>query len=245
MLTSWAELKGGELIFHGIPIIKPILRSVKNLRTVTSCSLPDDEIIYSIYRDVCHPSQRELMTKHLLRYDMTLIFSKMLGNEFPKTFGHYHSLCKSVSYPEIYEVLHGRAAFLLQKASGNIAADIVLVEATEGEAVIVPPDYGHATINTSRENLVVSNVQSSLAQASYDHVMKFNGMAYFLTIKGTVKNPNYVVPGLRVISAKGVKEKFLGSSKQLHEILSESPEKFEFLNDPEGHLEKLKGIIQA
>jgi len=245
MFSPNLELKGLEIVFHGIPPVKPVFRTVRELKPVIKgCDLPEDEIIYVVYRDIKNPSHAGLFTKHSLRFDITAIFPKILGIEYAKTLGHYHSLCRTVSYTETYEVLSGEANFILQKAKGNIVTDVVSIRAREGDVVIIPPDYGHVTVNPGKKVLVVSNLQSSLAKADYNEIIRLGGAAYFLTTNGIIKNSNYASTELRVVNVGNLKEKFFGSKSQLYNIFLKHPEKFGFLTNPEGHLEMLSKLIR-
>lgn len=238
MFSPNLQLEGTDIIFHGIPQVKPLFRTVRELKPVIrACSLPEDEVIYAVYRDIKTPAHAGMFMKHSLRFDLTVVFPKMLGKEYAKTLGHYHSLCKTASYTEVYEVLSGNAGFILQKADGNVVTDIVSIQADKGEIVIIPPDYGHVTVNTGKKVLVVSNLQSSMATADYSEIIKLKGAAYFLTINGPVKNPNYQTPALRPLKAAGLKERFFSSKGQLYDIFLGQPEKFGFLSNPEGHPE--------
>jgi oxalate decarboxylase/phosphoglucose isomerase-like protein (cupin superfamily) len=84
-----------------------------------------------------------------------------MGLEFVKTYGHYHPRVNPklrYTYPEIYEVLDGDAHYLLQRALNDESVDdVTLVKATRGDKVIVPPNYGHVTINPSERTLKMAN----------------------------------------------------------------------------------------
>lgn len=89
--------------------------------------------------DVC----REVKRSGNLRYDLTKIYPGA------RTAGHYHK----PEFPELFEVLSGRAIFLTQRDEETYA-----IEAKEKEKIIVPPDFSIRTINPSADNnLVVSN----------------------------------------------------------------------------------------
>lgn len=129
-----------------------------------------------------------------LRYDITVIPPQMLGREFVKTMGHIHSQ----SFQELYKVLKGEAIFLLQKAENKKVEDVFAIKAKAGDVVIVPPYYGHITINPSNKNLKVANWISKKCKNFYDRIQKNNGFCYFYTKKGWVKNTKYKkVPKLR------------------------------------------------
>lgn len=140
---------------------------------------------------------RGLEQKNNLRYDITLIPSKILGKEFNKTKGHYHV----GKWQELYIVLEGKAIYLLQKKNekGEIE-DVFAVHASKGECVIMPPSYGHVTINPSEtEELKMANWISEDCKSDYSDYEKNAGACYFYTKDGNwVKNPNYKnIPDLR------------------------------------------------
>jgi glucose-6-phosphate isomerase len=87
-----------------------------------------------------------------LRYDITIIPAKMLGQEFNRTKGNRNSK----SYQELYTVLEGRAIFLMQKIKrGQI--DIIAVEARKGQSVVFPARYAAITINPGNKELKIAN----------------------------------------------------------------------------------------
>jgi oxalate decarboxylase/phosphoglucose isomerase-like protein (cupin superfamily) len=89
--------------------------------------------------DVC----RGVKQQGELRYDLTLLYPGA------QTAGHYHTS----GFPELFEVLSGRAVFLIQRNEETYA-----IEAEEKEKIIVLPDFSIRTINPSPENnLIVSN----------------------------------------------------------------------------------------
>ncbi len=237
------ELVGDKLEFKGIPQVAPQFRKASELKGVLfDKSFSSNEIIYLMYRSLKMPAHAALFQKHLLSYDITIILPKMLGTEFPKTLGHYHSLSKTVSYPEIYEVLSGRAHFLLQDKK---AEEVVLVEACAGDIVIVPPDYGHVTINPGSEALVMSNLICINVKPDYESITAKGGAAYFETNNGFVKNEKCNATELRFIKAQGIKKRFFGSAKPMYDIFMNQPEKFEFLNNPEKHLKEMGSILRV
>lgn len=131
-----------------------------------------------------------------LRYDITVIPAKMMGSEFVKTKGHYHLQ----NWQEVYIVLEGAAIFLLQKknSTGEIE-DVYAVFAKKGEAIIIPPKYGHTTINPSEtEELKMANWVSPDCNVDYLPYEKLQGACYYYTKNGWAKNENYKnVPELR------------------------------------------------
>jgi len=118
----------------------------------------------------------------------------MLGEEFVKTKGHEHS----IPCAELYLVLTGEAIFLMQKYKGDKIEDVLAIKAEEGEAVIVPQDYGHVTINPSQITLKMANWINKKCRGIYDLFEKKEGACYYYTTSGWLKNKNYQsVPELR------------------------------------------------
>ncbi len=153
----------------------------------------NDFELYFMYRGLAY---KEDIRGRFLRYDITIIPFQMLGKEYPKTKGHYHP----DGYGEIYTVLEGKAIYLLQNED---ATEVVAIEADKGQIVIVPPGYGHITINPGKEILKMANWISPSLDSDYDSIMDKGGGAYFLTTDGWIKNKNYgKVPKLRFLKAR-------------------------------------------
>ena len=183
----------------------PSARTLSDMRPVLedpSCS--GDDPLYFMYRDLARTDEDwHWLHRNHLRYDLTVIPPRDLCGEWVKTKGHYHPKNPAgVGYPEIYEVLQGRAHYLLQTRELD---DIVLVDATEGDIVIIPPGYGHVTINPSpEETLVMANIVSTAFSSEYADYEKMHGGAYYERKSGElIANPHYAaVPPLRQIRAK-------------------------------------------
>ena len=141
---------------------------------------------------------RGLKKKDGLRYDITIIPPQMLGKEFVKTKGHEHL----GNFGEIYIVLEGEAIYLMQKREKDSVKDIYVVEAKKGDVVLIPPLYGHVTINPSRKTLKMANWVAENCKSSYRIFEKKQGACYFavaqkLKVKW-IKNKNYKkIPKLR------------------------------------------------
>jgi glucose-6-phosphate isomerase len=138
--------------------------------------------------------ERGLEQKNGLRYDITTIPPKMLGKEFVKTKGHYHiGDCQ-----ELYIVLEGEGIFLMQKRGEGKIQDVYYVKATKGDCILVPPFYGHTTINPTTERLKMGNWISREYKADYESIETKEGLSYYYTQDGWIKNKNYEeVPELR------------------------------------------------
>jgi len=136
---------------------------------------------------------RGVKRKSDLRYDITIIPPQMLGKEFVKTKGHEHS-----DEQELYIVLEGKAIFLLQKYKNKKVEDVYAVIAKKGDLCLIPFDYGHVTINPSRQKLTLANWIPEKNKSSYSLFEKMQGACYYYTSKGWIKNKKYKkIPTLR------------------------------------------------
>ncbi len=176
---------------------KPDVRCLYDLRDVLFdkewAQTATDFDVYYMYRGVNE--------KDGLRYDITIIPFRMFGNEFPKTKGHYHPK----EYGEVYTVLQGEAIYLMQKED---LSDVYAVHAKEGGAVVIPPHYGHITINPGEEELIMANWVSPDFSSNYTPILEKKGGCYFFTEEGWIKNKTYgEIPELRFEEPiKGVPE---------------------------------------
>ncbi len=107
-----------------------------------------------------------------------------------------------------------------------------MVAAQSGDVVVVPPDYGHITINPSREVLVLGNLISVNVKPDYKNITKFKGGAYFETVKGIIKNPKVRSARLRPLDAGPLYYEF-----------TKNPEKFLFLGGPEKFMKELGRVL--
>ncbi len=170
--------------------LKPDVRKLTDMKDVIYDkewlkTAPDLELYY-MYRGIDK--------KEDLRYDITVISALMTGKEFNKTFGHYHV----GKYQELYIVLEGEAILLMQKGNWENLDDIYAVKAKKSDVVIIPPEYGHVTINPSNKELKLANWISDEVKSDYNQFRKLNGAGYFYTNDGWVKNKNYKnLPKLR------------------------------------------------
>jgi glucose-6-phosphate isomerase len=188
-----------------------------------------------MYRDVARsPEDREWLHEQSIRFDITVIPPRDLCGEWMKTKGHYHPESPSgTGYPEIYEVLGGEAHYLIQTRD---CADVVMVAATAGDIVVVPPGYGHVTINPSRtEVLQMANLVSSSFQSDYLPYENLRGAVFYEMISGAfVKNPLYPQkPRLRIVRAGHIAGVMDTVTDPLYDLVERQAPVLGFLNNPE------------
>jgi glucose-6-phosphate isomerase len=202
--------------------------------------------LYYMYRDLyLSRSDQEKLLEQGLRYDITIIPPRMLGVEYIKTAGHYHPSVAggNVTYPEIYEVLEGEALYLLQKQD---LSDVVAVSAFAGDKVLIPPDYGHITINRSNNTLKMANFVARDFSSLYEPYKKLGGGAYFFTKDGWIKNEK--TPEASELRRKDAPDSSMlrsigmTKSREMYPLLREK-DRLDFLVHPDGHPEVFEGFI--
>lgn len=214
------------------------------------CELP--EIIYWMLRDTGLKKDPYLKETHDLRYDVSIFRGEPFGREFMKTSGHYHPLIPgtATAWPEVYEIIDGQALYLLQKVNDiNLGPeevcveDAIIVEAQPRDKAIMPPNYGHVTINTQPQPLVMSNWVSNRFSSVYQKVEEARGFAYYYIQENGkacwIKNPQYKqpLPPLRKAIIREVPELGLTRDKPLYSAAVEEPQRFMWLNEPEKYLD--------
>jgi len=241
---------GNELRF-GDSIIEPDIRMLSDMKEVIYdqkwLKNAQDVELYYMYRDLAlNDTDRGILRNKRLRYDITMIPPCKLGNEFVKTAGHYHPKVSGtdLSYTEIYEVLEGKAHYLLQKLEKDRITDVVLVKAEKGDKVVIPPDYGHITINPSEKELRMANFVSDKFSSVYEPIKENHGGAYFELIDGNfIKNENYEkLPELRFLKAKDLKDFGIGKSEWMYSLI-EKPEKLRFLDRPQDFMDLFEFVL--
>ena len=242
-----------KLEFGG-QLIVPAIRRLYDLRdiifdTAWFDGAPNRDVYY-MYRDLSLTSaDKEVMKRHKLRYDITIIPPLKMGVEFVKTLGHYHPRVQPevpYTYPELYEVLDGEAHYLLQRRrDGDSVDDVLLVRAMQGDKVIVPPNYGHVTINPSEETLKMANWVCRWFEPLYEPYERLHGGAYYELVNDRLL-PNRAysqLPEIRVQNAVEVPDVGLRRRKPTYELIEE-PYLLDFLVAPQEHASLFEGLYQ-
>jgi glucose-6-phosphate isomerase len=228
-----------ELRFGGV-FYQPKVRMLDDMREVVYdkgwLSKAANTELYYMFRDLAASDlDKQAMKEQSIRYDNTIIPAGRLGAEYVKTTGHYHPLVpgSSLSYTEIYEVLEGVAHYLLQKELGGRITDVVLVKAEKGDKVVIPPNYGHVTINPGKKDLKMANLVSSKFTSMYGTYQQKAGAAYYeLTSGKIIPNKAYEdLPPLRAIDACDFTKFGIPNEKEIYSLIH-SPQTLAFLNRP-------------
>ncbi len=230
------EYQFGEFLFRAeirrASDLKPVLAHPEKLE--------GDFDAYYMFRDI-YESERDKrkILDAKLRYDFTIIPPAEIGGESVKTYGHYHPANSAgLTYPEIYQVLEGRAIFFIQRREGEKLVDCMVVEAEKGDLIIVPPGCGHVTINPTKKVLLTSNWVCRSFTSIYEPYTMLRGACYYYINHEWVKNRNYTaVPEIRFL------EPFDSQEEEMYYFVDEI-EKLEFLVAPEKHFNLFKKYLK-
>ena len=187
-LPAGLDLTTGTLAFEeDTGSDPPGVRTLSELRPVLrDPAATGPELVYRLYRNVRRFEDEALLAAAGLRHDLTVTLPGRLGTECAKTFGHYHPPGgEGISFPELYQVVHGRAAFLLQRVDDVHAAaprvlDVWVQVCEAGERILIPPDCGHVSVNLGDTPLVVADLVSVRSGHLYGSFQEFQGAAYYL-----------------------------------------------------------------
>jgi glucose-6-phosphate isomerase len=239
----------------------PGLKTLDALRVVMKepdCKGPD--IVYWMYRDISLPRHAALRKNTGLRYDISVFRGDMFGSEFFKTAGHYHpympdlGLTYNLSWPEVYEVLYGEALYVLQKADdiyrdpfyGQVE-DFIIVHARPGQKVVMPPNYGHVTINPNPGRpLVMANWVCDHFASYYKSVEQAHGFCWY-RVGGKKSGPSWVpnraykqpLPAIREAKTLSCEALGLVEGTPMYPVAAARPKKFEWVCHPQNYLAEI------
>ncbi len=222
------ELKGvvirdHRLIALGVEL-EPNIRTFEELIPVLRNPERVDRLsaAYYMYRDLPH------LRGSWARFDLTLIPHWVVGDEHSKTHGHYHLPgAAGIPFPEVYQVFKGEGLFLLQKCEGPMVEDFVYLRGRPGDVIIIPPWYGHVTVNPGPEPLLMGNLIYRLVKSDYEPFRKYRGAAFYYTLNGFVRNENYEGN----VEPREVEP--FHEEKPIVDLFLENPSSYEWLRRPE------------
>jgi len=124
--------------------------------------------------------------------NITVWESGTVGDEYVKTYGHYHR----GDGDETYWILFGRGIALLQKRAvegetplSDSIEEFTVTHINQGDMLFVPPRFGHCLVNTGPSFLVtadnnVAHAQEGPASApvenDYEPIKEMRGFAYYV-----------------------------------------------------------------
>ncbi|MBJ4791921.1 cytoplasmic protein, partial [Salmonella enterica subsp. enterica serovar Goldcoast] len=150
----------------------------------------------------------------------------------------------------------GTAAYILQKSPDFAAApqelvvdDLIVAVVKEGQSIIVPPNYGHCSINIGDGPLVFSNLAYKPCTVHYDTVQFYHGMAcYIVEENGQLcvrKNHYYPrVPRIKFATVKENPHLGITFDMPLYQRYRAAPERFHFLGHVDNYVREIMGMLQ-
>ncbi|UCH36506.1 MAG: glucose-6-phosphate isomerase [Armatimonadota bacterium] len=215
--VSFDAETGGLIFAPPLPAPEPATRAPERLRAVyrhpQALDEFEDKSLYLMYDGVALPEHGRAIAEAGLRYDLTVLPHAMIGDEPIKTLGHYHTAASDgLPYPELYQVVLGCTYFVLQLAGAPDyrVEDTMVVEARAGEVVLMPPGWGHVSVNAGDAPLVMCNWIASACDTVPEPYLARGGAAWHVVcaVHGLqlVPNPRYEAPGAvtRQRGARGI-----------------------------------------
>jgi glucose-6-phosphate isomerase len=212
-------------------------RRLADMRDVLGDDVPvADRIEYRMLNGVRRTEDAGIVDLPL-RYELTAMTGQPLGWEAAKTLGHVHVRPpgSSIGYPEVVEVLHGEAGFLIQDLSvgprGPKSRCAWLVRVRVGEWVVLPPDLAHVTIDLGAGPLVFSDVIDRRARGLYGAVAAARGFGWYVAANGELRpNPAYAEPP--VLEEVAALDWSGPAPGPLYRHFRDDPSRFDWLSDP-------------
>ncbi|MBX5464142.1 MAG: glucose-6-phosphate isomerase [Clostridia bacterium] len=249
------EVSGRLEFGEGVEPVEPEVRRLEAMRPVlyeSEAAGPD--LLYFMYRGLARSGEAARIRAAGLRYDVTVLVDGRVGAEPVKTYGHYHPLPPGgrLAYPEVYQVLYGRAHFLLQKRAGaeDELEDVVVVDAGPGDVVVMPPGYGHVTINPGPGPLAMANWVDATFRSEYEPYTRMRGGAYYeLETDGEtewVENPRFRrLPDPRALPPSPVEALGLEQGRPIYPPAAAEPARLEWLSRPDRYAEALLALSRG
>lgn len=247
-MKDYKEISGLDIKLESTGLVYdqnqfPVEENVRNYSEAREVYLEksaEEQELYWMYRYLEKVSDADMFTQFDVEYDVTMIKPGKVGAEPIKTIGHYHGLVPGtqITYPEVYEVLDGKTDYLLQSrpdAEGFV--DVVFVVARVGDKVVVPPDYGHISMNLGDDYSLETNLQKRdlPASADYGSYKELGGAALFCLGGLWQENPKYKIRSTKKVRPLEKPEWGLEKATPLYTAFITSPEKFKFLTEPQNY----------
>jgi glucose-6-phosphate isomerase len=220
-------------------------------------NLPEKETCYDVYRRIRFPEDEETQEEKQISYDITIVMDGEINGERRKTSGHYHGYNRehTCTYPEVYEVIKGTALYIMQRADDFDTSpqdihisDLILTVVKEGQAVIIPPNYGHCSVNIGAGPMIFSNLAYIPCPVNYTPVKHYHGMAYYnLKEGGNIKaapNPRYQGgPPPKFASVRENPAMGITFGKPAYESFRANPDTFDYLGKPEAYRDEIMSML--
>ena len=181
--------------------------------------------------------------------DLTVINPGKVGKEYVKTVGHYHGYVDGtdIAYPEIYEAITDGFEYLLQsEPDEDGGVDVIWVITEAGDKVVMPPNYGHVSMNVGDKPAIEMDIQKrdNPNQSNYSLFKEKIGGALVRTSDGLKENINYKINSIKIVRPLEKPDWGITKGKLLYDSFVESPEKFEWLIKPQNYIFNLDELFE-
>lgn len=172
-------------------VFKPSVRTFWDMKSLYKdwIDIDNDKWLYFMYRWVyMNSDDKKIFEENNCRYDITILLPEIIWDEFNKTYWHYHPLKNDWrKYEEIYQVLSWNAIYLQQNDN-----EVKFTNAFTWDKIVMNESFGHITINSSDENiLIMSNIVDSTFESEYWEYKELKWWNYYYKLWWFEKNPNY------------------------------------------------------
>lgn len=216
-----------------------------------------DRLVYRAYRNIRFAQDEPLWLPNDMRYDITVVMPGTSCGEFFKTSGHYHGAGPGqvLPYPEVYEVVKGTIAFVMQydplfdTEDEGAPDDVRVVVVHEGESVIIPAFAGHGSINIADEVSAFSNIAVVSCPVIYDAVKARHGLAAYVMAgeqgPALVANGAYELAGApRFARPLEAPDLGIAFGRSCYRTYVEDPDRYAWLRDCEPYDERIVGLTE-
>lgn len=224
------------------------------------------EVVYAIAMDVGKEKDRTALHERNLLFGVVTYAAGRLGEEPVRSQGHAHAVSASCgcSTPEVYEIWRGRAVILMQESIGDDPGRCFAVEAGPGDVVVVPPEWGHATISADSDHPLTFGAWCVRDYGyEYADVRRHGGLAFFPIVenadsakpantggrRGTIegirwrRNPAYEPRELVEKRPEPYAALAIDDGPPIYEQFEEDPDRFLFVSRPDRVAELWDGFV--
>jgi glucose-6-phosphate isomerase, archaeal len=239
---SWSsnplEFKYGPSVF-GPDAECRSLNSIRQSLLDPDCAGPDP--VYAIAMDVGKEEHRSILQERNLLFGVVTYAAGRLGREPVRSQGHVHGRARNnkLAPPEIYEIWSGRAIVYMQEKVADDPGRCFAVEAGQGDVVIVPPDWAHATVSADPdEPLTYGAFCDRDYSFEYAGIRAHGGLAWFplLDENGSIDwipNNRYLHSSLTRKSPEEYRHLGIVNGSPIYEIFENNPDIFLYVANPE------------
>ena len=218
----------------------------------------DNEHCYTFYQNIWTSQDAPVFQQRQMTNGITVLMPGLMGYECRKNSGHYHGLPQghTSTLPEVYEVLCGKAVFLMQQSHGFLdergPLQVERLRAFflhEGEKVVVPSFTAHCVINVGEGPMAFGNL-SVPCPLHYEPIGRMHGFGmYLLKVDGQlvfVPNSRYKdLPQLEIGRPRECGKLGIQFNKPLYTAYKEDPEQFEYLWNPEPYGDAIDTLYEG